>query len=346
MLKKIVTLLVLFSVATLAYAEAKIVNVYAWTAEIPDFVIRKFEKETGIKVNISTYENNEIMYTKLRAIKNPGYDVIMPSSYFVDRMRKQNLLESLDKSKLSNWKNLHPEFLHPAYDPKAEFSVPFIWGITGIFVNKNYFSTESVNEWKDLWDERFYNQLMLLDDSREVFSMALLALGYSPNDKNPEHIKQAFLKLKALAGNIKVFSSDTVISIMIDEDATVGMGWNGDVFRSSQENPNVKFIFPKEGYVLWVDTFAIPKSAPHKDTAYQFINFIMRADIAKEIALTTNFPTANKVAQDHLPANIKNNPTVYPPPAIMQKAQFQTDLGEETLALYEQYWEELKMFLG
>lgn len=326
-----------------AHAQKQIVNVYAWTGEVPEFIVKQFENETGIKVNFSTYENNEIMYAKIRAVKNAGYDVIMPSSYFVDRMRRQNLLVPLDKTKLPNLVNLNPSFVHPIYDPQGEYCVPYIWGITGIFANSQYFSKDSVKKWADLWQPRFKDQLLLLDDTREVFSMALLSLGYSPNDRDPEHIKAAYLKLKALLPNIKVFSTDTVVSILIDEDATVGMAWNGDAYKASQENEHVQFIFPEEGFVIWVDNFSIPQGAPHLNEAYTFINFMLRPDIAKAVALYTRFPIANAAGQQLLPPAIRNNQSVYPPPEILAHGQFQSDVGDETLALYEKYWEELKM---
>lgn len=333
----------LFFAATPIYAQDKVVNVYAWSGEIPDSLVREFENETGIKVNISTYDNNEVMYAKLRATKNPGYDVIMPSSYFVDRMSKQHMLETLDRTKLPNWKNLNPSFLNPAYDPQSLYSIPHIWGITGIFVNKNYFDPNTITKWSDLWEPRFYNQLMVLDDTRELFSMALLKLGYSPNDQNPEHLHQAFEQLKTFMQNVKVFSSDTIVSVMIDEDATVGMAWNGDAFKAQQDNPNIRFIFPKEGFVIWVDTFAMPVSAPHKDTAYQFMNFMMRPDVAEDVAVETSYPTANLAAQKLLPDNIRNNPYVYPPADVMKHGIFQKDIDQNTLTLFEKYWEELKM---
>lgn len=326
-----------------AQAESKVVNVYAWTGEIPDFIIDQFEKETGIKVNFSTYENNEIMYTKLKATKNSGYDVVMPSSYFVDRMRKQGMLLKLDRSKIPNWKYLNPDLLNPTYDPHSLYHEPFIWGVTGIFVNKNYFKPKDINAWSDFWEPRFINQLMLLDDSREVFSMALLTLGYSANDTNPAHIHEAFLKLKTLMNNVKVFSSETVISIIIDEDATIGMAWNGDAYKAIQDNKDVSFIYPKDGFVIWVDTLAIPTDAPHKDAAYAFLNFLTRPDVAARAALVTNFPTANLTAQKSMPAAIQNNPDIYPSKSVLKRGQFQTDVGDTTLALYEQYWEELKI---
>ena len=123
----------LFLFSPLLLAAENTVNVYAWSGVIPDFAIQQFEKETGIKVNFSTYDSNEVMYAKLRAGKNPGYDVVEPSSYYIDRMRRQNMLEKIDKIKLSNFKNLNSDFLNQAYDPQSNVSVPFIWGITGIF---------------------------------------------------------------------------------------------------------------------------------------------------------------------------------------------------------------------
>ena len=334
---------VLFLFSVSASAQNKVLNIYVWANEVPDFIVHRFEKETGIKVNLSTFENNEMMYAKLRASPQSGYDIIMPSSYFVDRMRKQNMLAKLNKLKLSNWKNLNPAFLNPPYDPKNEYSIPHIWGITGIFLNQNYFSEKQVTSWQDLWHQQFKDSLMLLDDSREVFAMALLSLGYSVNDQNPDHIKQAFLKLKTLMPNVKVFSTDTIIPIMIDEDATVGMSWNGDTYKASKENSNVHFIFPKEGFVIWVDNFCIPQNAQHKEAAYIFLNFILRPDVGRDIALYTNFPTPNLAAQKLLPASIRQNPMIYPSSQTLKRGQFQTDIGDDTASLYEKYWEELKI---
>lgn len=333
---------VLFFSGIVLAADDKVVNVYAWSGVIPDAVIQQFEKETGIKVNFSTYDSNEVMYAKLKASNASVYDVIEPSSYYIDRMRRQNMLEKLDRKELPNFHNLNPDFLNQAYDPKSHYSLPFIWGITGIFFNKDYLSAESINRWTDVWDPKYRDQLMLLDDSREVFSIALLALGYSINDENPEHIKEAYFKLKELLPNIKIFSS-AVLSILIDEDATLGMAWNGDLYKASKENSQLSFIFPKDGFVIWVDNWAIPKNPPHPANAYQFLNFILRADIAKIIALDNNFPTPNLAAQKLLPKDIRTNPVVYPTHDILRRGQFQKDVSDEALALYEKYWERLKM---
>lgn len=338
----VIGLLVLFAMP-LAFANDNIVNIYTWSGEIPRSVIVQFEKETGIKVNYSTFESNEIMYAKLRAAKNPGYDLVEPSSYYIDRMRRQSMLTPLNRSRLPNFKNIDPDFLDKPYDPTSEFSVPFIWGITGIFLNKDYFSGTNVACWDNLLDKKYLNQLMLLDDAREVFSMALRSLGYSINDRNPDHIKQAYLKLKTFMPNVKLFNSDAIISLLIDEDATIGMSWNGDMYKASLENSKLQFVYPNNGYEIWVDNFAMLKDAPHPDNAYKFLNFLMRPEIAKAVSLNINYSTANLAARKLMPADIQNNPALYPSHEVLAQGEFETDVGDQASALFEKYWEQLKI---
>lgn len=342
-MKYVLTFILVLLLPLNAIAEQPIVNVYAWSGEISDKLVKQFEQESGIKVNFSTYQSNEIMFAKLRTTAATSYDVVMPSGYFVDRMQKLGMLAELDKSKLPNLKNLNPTFRHPAFDKELKYSVPFIWGVTGIFVNSHYIDPKSIHTWQDLWSPRFENKLLMLDDTRELFSMALISLGYSPNETDPAHLEQAFMKLKSLMKNVKVFSSETVISMMIDEDAKVGMSWNGDAFKASHDNPDIRFIFPNDGFIVFVDGFAIPKAAPHKDAAHAFINFMLSAESGKKTAILMNYPITNLAGQKLLPPDIRNSPIVYPPQSVIKRGIYQLDLNEETLELYEKYWEELKM---
>lgn len=340
---RFVVVIMAFIATQSLFAADNAVNVYTWSQEIPHFVIAQFEKETGIKVNCSTFDSNEIMYTKLRANNNADYDLVEPSSYFVERMQHQGMLKKLDKTKLPNAKNLDPEFLNRAYDPRNEYSIPFIWGITGIFLNKSYYNEHDAEQWKHLLDKKYVNQLMFLDDSREVFSMALRMLGYSINDSNPEHIHQAYLKLKTLMPNVKLFNSEAIISILIDEDATVGMAWNGDLYKAHQENSKLQFVYPKDGFEIWVDNFVMLNTAPHTENAYKFLNFLMRPEIAKAVSMNIHYSTANLAARNLLPPEIKNNPALYPTHAMLSHGEFQTDVGDQAHVLFEKYWEQLKM---
>lgn len=336
--------LLLFFAIQSVFAKNNVVNIYAWAEEIPQKVIQQFEKETGIKVNYSTFESPEVMLAKLRTSNHAGYDVIEPGSLLVERMRKQGMLLKLDHTKLSNLKNTDPYFIDLEYDPGCQYSVPFFWGVTGIFINRDYYSKKDIQSWKDLFNEKYVNQLLLLDEARDVFAMALLTLGYSINDQNPEHIKEAYLKIKKLNPNIKLFNSDAVNSILIDEDATIGMAWNGDLYNAWKENPKLDFIFPQDGFEVWVDAFSILKNAPHRENAYKFLNFLLRPEIAKETTLTVSYSTTNLAAYNMLPNEIKNNPIVYPPKELLRKfGHLEIDVGDETSGLVEKYWELLKM---
>lgn len=324
-------------------AKEEVVNVYIWANWISPHVIAQFEKETGIKVNFSTYDSNEVLYAKLRASKKSGYDVVAPSSFYVSRIVREGLLEKIDKKKLPHFINLDRYFLNKPYDPGNQYSIPFAWGVTGIFYNTHYYPGPNIQGWADFWDKKYQNQLLLLNDMREVFPIALLTLGYSVNDSDSQHLREAYLKLKKMMPNVKLFNADAVASILIDEDATIGMAWNGDIFRARKENPNIQFIFPKEGFMIWLDCLSVAKGAPHIDNAYKFINFVLRPDIASVTTLDYGFATTNARAQKFLPLEIRDNPIINPPAEILQQGTILQGLSDKTLAIYEQYWEHLKM---
>lgn len=324
-------------------AQPKILNIYIWGNYLPNEVVQQFTKETKIRVNIAEYDNNETMFAKLKASPHTGYDLVVPSSYYVERMAKQKMLQPLDKTKITNLNNLDPTLLKKHFDPDNSFSLPYLWGTTGIVVNTNFFPHANITKWADLWQPQYNNQLMLLDDMREVFSMALLTLGYSINDTNPQHIKQAYLKLKELKNNVRLFNIDAVPNIYIDEDATIGMIWSGDCKLAQQENPNLQYIYPQEGFSVWIDSIAMVRNAPHPENAYAFISFILRPEIAKAISLATGHSTPNIAARKLLPPEVQNNPVAYPSSKILSKGRFQEDIADDVLRIYNNYWEMLKV---
>ncbi len=252
------------------------------------------------------------------------------------------MLIPLDKSKLPNFKNLNPELLNKNFDPNNIYSIPYLSTSTGIAYNDQYFAKGSITRWQDLWDKRFSGQLLILDDVREVFSMALLSLGDSPNSTDPQHIQLAYRALVKLLANIKLFNDEAVKAIYIDDDATVGMAWSGDIFLASQENSHIQFVYPQEGFVISLDSIVIPRHAPHTANAYQFINFVLRPDIAARISQATGYMSPNLAGQALLPADMRNNPIIYPDQETLKRGYFQTDAGDAS-ALYEKYLERLKI---
>ncbi len=335
-------LILIFSLLSNGVTAQSVVNVYVWGGEIPKTIIHQFETETGIDVHFSTYDSNETLYTKLKAGKEGLYDVILPSSYFVERMSHQGMLTRLDHSKLSNISHLDSMFIHNDFDPENQYSAPLIWGATGLFFNRDHGSNPPTI-WNQLWTSRFRNQLLLLDDSRELFSMALMSLGYSPNDTSAQHITDAYHRLLTLIPNIKLFSNEGIQSLLIDEDATAGVVWNGDAFKAHAENKSIEFVYPDDGFVLWVDCLAIPAQAPHLNEAYAFINFLLRPDVAAQIGLIQGHAITNATGKTLLPSAIRNNPMLYPSKKTLSRGYFQHYPGEETVALFNQYWEQFKL---
>lgn len=322
---------------------SKTLNIYVWYGEIPQSVIEKFEKETGIHVNYADYGANSVLYAKLEADPKAGYDIVEPSSYFLSRMRDVGMLQPIDKAKLPNFKYIDKTFQNPSYDPHDAYSIPWMWGVTGIFVNKQFFNPDEITSWKDFWNKKYYNKIMLLNSAREVFSVGLITLGLSPNSNNPADIKAAYNNLLNLMPNIKLFNSDAIPSIFIDADATIGMAWNGDIYRAEQENPNLRFIFPKDGFVIWVDCLAIPKNAPHLANAYKFLNFLMEPENSSKVTLRYGYATANSEAKKYLPKAMQDSSTIFPSDATLSRGKFQANIDDKALETYAKYWELLKL---
>lgn len=343
-MKYFLFLLILLSKSLLARNDQHVVNVYAWGGEIPKQLIQNFEHETGIKVNFSTYDSNETLYAKLRATQESIYDVILPSAYYVERMQKLGYLSPLDKAKLPHIKNLSKTFTQHDYDPNNQYSIPLIWGTTGIFYNQHWVKRKP-QSWRDLWNKKWRHQLMILDDPREAFAMALLSLGYSIDDADPQHIQEAFEALKQLAPNIKLFANESIQAILIDEDAPAGIAWNGDVYKAQQENKAIQFIYPKEGFIIWIDCLSIPKNPPHEAEAYAFIDYLLRAKSAATIAQIEGHAITNEKGIALLPYAIKSNTLVYPDKKTLKRGMVQRDIGENAISLYHNYWQALKLSL-
>lgn len=324
-----------------ALADEKTVYVYNWAEYMPDAVLSEFQKATGTKVVYTTYDNNEAMFAKVKLLKGGGYDVVVPSTYYVDRMRKEGLIQPIDKTKLTHFKHLDPNLLDKPYDPENRYSVPYLWGSTAIGVNTEYVPADAVGTWRDLWKPEFKERVLLIDDIREVFGMGLKILGYSCNDTDPAHIAAAFDELAKLMPNVRLFAADSPKQPFLNHEVHIGMIWNGEAYMARQENPKIRYVYPEEGAMLWMDSMVIPANAPNPDHALAFIDFILKPEIAKTISEEIGYASPNKTALAQMNPEVRTDPTVYPDEAVLRKGEFQVDVGEAIL-VYEKYWERLK----
>ncbi len=283
------------------------------------------------------------MYARLKTLgKNGGYDVIAPSNYFVSKMRKENMLMPLDHSKLPVLNELDPNLLNKPYDPNNQYSLPQILGAPGIAYNRDAVDSSKITSWGDLWSAEYKDQLQLLDDAREIFNIALLKLGEDPNTTNPEIIKKAYEELLKLRPNVLAFSSDNPANAFVAGEVDLGMLWNGSAYIARKDGAPIDLLWPKEGPVLWVDTLAIPSTSKNPDGAHKLINYLLSAEVAKELALEIGYPTPNLAAQKLLPPEMVNDTSLYPPVEVLQKSYWQDDVGDAAI-IYENYYQQLKV---
>ncbi|MEQ8170937.1 MAG: spermidine/putrescine ABC transporter substrate-binding protein [Candidatus Eremiobacterota bacterium] len=313
--------------------------VYNWPYYISDKVIPEFEKEFSVKVTYDNYSSNEELLAKFQAGAS-GYDLIFPSDYMVTMMINQNLLETLDQSRIPNIKNLDERFKGLECDPKNTYSLPYFWGTSGIGVNTEKVK-EKVDSWNILWNEKYKECISMLDDMRSVAHPALKLLGYSLNSTDKKQIKEAkdlLLKQKPL---VKAYTSDTYVDFLKSGDLWLAQGYSGDVFQVIKENKSIQYIIPKEGTEIWVDNMCIPKGAKNKETAELFIDFLLRPEVSAENSNSTWYANPNSASRKFIKPEIINNPAIYPPKEVLDKCEFLKDLGENNI-LYEELYNELK----
>ncbi|MFS0863998.1 ABC transporter substrate-binding protein [Fredinandcohnia sp. 179-A 10B2 NHS] len=318
-------------------SDEKVLNVFNWSEYLPESVIKQFEEETGIKVNYDTYSSNEEMLAKLQA-GNTGYDITVASTYFIEIMRKQDMLAEINKDNIPNLKNIGESFLGTDADPEDKYSVPYMWGKAVIAYNEDLVEKE-ITGYADLFGSEFENNLVVLDDVRVIIGNMLALLGYSQNSTDEAELEEAKEKLLELKPNIKAYDSDSPKTLLVSGEVKAGIVWGAEATLAARENPAIKTVFPKEGMNLWQDNFVIPKDAPHKENAEKFIDFILRPEISKEISMEYPYGNPNVEAMKLLPDDVRESLEV--PEEELAKGEYNIDVGEAT-QIYDRIWSEIK----
>ena len=317
------------------------VVVYNWSEYIPQSVLDDFTKETGIKVVYSTFESHEAMYAKVKLLRGRSYDVVVPSSYFVDLLRRDKLLKELDHSKIPNLSHLDPKLLNQEYDPGNKYSIPYMWGAVGLAYNSKYIPEGSITGWTDLLKPELKGKIILTDDLRDAMGLALRASGHSINTKDSKALKDAFDFLAKLKPSVRIFDVTAIKQALISEEVWIGPIWNGDYLVAKEENPALSYVFPREGAMLWVDGFVVPVGAANVDNAYTFINYMLRPDVAVRCVQEYKYSSPNLDALKLLPEDMRANPILVPGEQELKNAEFTNVVGD-ALGEYEKYWEQVK----
>nr|ADN14018.1 extracellular solute-binding protein family 1 [Gloeothece verrucosa PCC 7822] len=354
-MKKISRFLILFLLGTLIIlgcqskpntstnnvSDSAVLNIYNWADYIAPEVLQQFEQEFKAKINYDTYDSSDALYAKLKA-GNPGYDLVFPQDVYVKIMAKEGLLEEISPQNITNIKHLDKQLIDQDFDPKNQYSIPYVWGALGLGYNGEK-TGEKIDSWQQIFSRKYQGQVAVNDDPRAMLGVILIYLGYSPNTTNPQEIEQAKNFLLEHKANIAAFAADNGENLLEQGEVTIIVEWNGDILKRVQENPKLRYAFPKEGSLISIDNLCIPKDAPHKELAEKFINFMSAPEMAAKNANFVHYATSNQTALDQGLINQKDrhNPGIYPPAEIRKKLTFLQNVGQAT-ALYDQAWTEIK----
>ena len=344
-MKKFCAILVLLTIAFgcggkgPASTKQREMNLFIWSAYITKEIVAKFETRTGIKVHYDTYDSNEALLEKMQS-GVADYDVIVPSDYMVRIMTKQNLLETLDHNKVPNIKNLTSRFQNPPFDPKNAHSIAYVWGTSGIGYNKTKV-TDPVDSWAILWNPKYKDRILMLEDEREVFGVALKWKGHSLNTTDPAQLQEAKTLLMQQKPLVKTYTSSNFDEILLSGDVWLAHGWSGQLAKAADQNKDLAYIVPKEGATIWVDNMAISIAAKHKEEAYEFINFCLDPQIGAEIVNYNGYASPNQAARPFIKPEYLNDPARYPTEQTLSKCEFLQDLGE-TSQVIDRLWTEVK----
>ena len=320
-----------------------VLYIYNWGDYVSPEVIKKFEKEYNCKVALDFFDSNESMYAKLKA-GGGGYDLIVPSTYMTDMMYDQKMLRELDRSRLPNLKYIDPDYLKKVRDSEMKYSVPYLVSFTGIGYNKKKIRNFEPS-WRMFEREDIKGRCVLLNDPRQAIGAALITLGYDPNTRSEEEIGKAANLVIRWRKNIAKFGVDEAKRSLISGEFWLIQTYSGDMLQALDENENIEFVFPKEGYIFTADTFVIPADAANVDLAYDFINFMHRPEIAAENMQFVKFRCPNTEALKMLPEKLKNKPSINPAKALWDAAMPTLDLGADT-RLYNAAWDKIKSGSG
>ena len=313
--------------------EAKL-NFYNWDTYIGENTLDDFKEATGVDVTMDLFDSNDVLFAKFKA-GNPGYDVIVPSNDFVERMAKADMLLPLDHALIPNKKNIDPAYINVEYDLQRKYSMPYTWLALGIGYRKSKVSA-TPDSWKVLFDSSEYaGRIAWLSEAGDMFRLYGKYLGKSVNALTPADIATIEAMMIKQKPNVKNFHVDDGQDLLLKGDVDLVLEYNGDIAQIMAEDDDIDFVVPKEGSQLNSDNLCIPKGAPHPKNAHAFINYILDAEVDKKITETILYPTPNAAAKALMPDSYKNNPVIFPPADVLAKCEY-AKFNPELQPLYEE----------
>jgi spermidine/putrescine-binding protein len=313
---------------------------FTWSDYVDPESVVKFEKTRGVRVVVDTFSSNEELLAKIQTGMT-GYDVVAPSDFMAGLMGRLGLLTELDLEKIPNVQHLEPHLQQLPFDPTHRFAIPYLWGTVGIGYNADVV-TNSPTSWEALWDPQYSGRISMLNDEREVFGLALRALGYSLNSVDPQAIQEAKQKLIVQKPLVKAYTSEQFDQLLVAGEVVLAHAWGGPVARAMRERPSIRYAIPKEGGTIWTDCLAVLASSQNQALAMDFINYLLDEEVSLLTSQRLLFASANRHVRERLPAAIRDNPAVYPPAEVLSRMEWIEDV-ESATRYYDRAWIELKV---
>ena len=318
-------------------------NVYNWGEYIDESVLSDFEAQTGIRVNYTTYASNEEMYAKVSS-GAASYDVVVPSDYMIAKMQEEGLLAKLNFDNIPNYKYIGEDFKGLSFDPENQYTVPYTWGTTVLIYNKSLVdpADAAAQSWDLLWNEKYSGQILMFDNPRDAFGIALTKLGYSMNSQNPDEWKAAAEELKRQKPLVQAYVMDQIFDKMGSGEAAVAPYYAGDALIIQEDNPDIDYYIPKEGANFFVDAMCVLQNSEHKAEAEQFINFMCETEVAVKTAEVIGYATPHTAAKALLDPAITSNPVVYADSSTLENTEVFLNLTPEIGQLQSDLWTNIK----
>ena len=311
------------------------INFYNWDTYIGATTLKDFKAASGIGVNMSLFASNDELFAKLRG-GNQGYDVIVPTNDYVQRMVAANMLLPLDHGKIANFKNIAPDFQNPSFDPGRQYSMPYTWLVLGLGYRRSRIDG-TPDSWKWVFDsDRYKGRIALLSESADLCRLALKYLGQPINGTDPAPIARVQDMLIRQKPNVAVFHEDNGQDLLLAGDVDIVIEYNGDIAQVMREDKDLDFVVPREGSQISSDCLCIPRGAPNPELATQFINYLLDAKVGAEISKTIQYPTPNAAAKALMDPAYRNSPVVFPAPAVLARCDYAEYGGEAMARLYEE----------
>lgn len=299
-----------------------------------------FEDLTGIKVNYTTFDTNEALRAKLMS-GGATYDVIIPSDYMIGLLINENMLAELDFANIPNYQYIGEAYRHQDYDPNDAYSVPYTWGYVGIIYNTTMVD-EEVDSWEILWDVDYKNNILMFDNSRDAFAIALKKIGLSLNPSSTQDINLGKEELMNQKEVVQAYVMDQIFDKMEGGEAALAPYYAGDAITMIEENPDLAFAVPKEGTNYFVDAACVPATSQHKEAAEMYINFLCEPVVAMENSLFIGYSTPNTVAEEMMPEEVKENPIAYPSEEVLANMETFNVLPDELNDAMDKAWSDMR----